>query len=213
MLSLVLQVNEFCKIISEFSLEYRTAREKVLEQKKKRENIRERNRTRGKLITEVRDSTRNLFFQNFVVPSFLLLPSLYLTATVPFVPPSLIWLFLSFSIVPFPSYRTSMYSFPFPSFPFPDYSLLSFLVLSYFLFSSRLFFTPTFLPSIYPSLSSFAFFLITFSSSSPVIPYYRSFSKWRKSRGSPTQSLIFQRQRFTRWRKRTTQERNSAQHT
>ncbi|KXJ05060.1 FH1/FH2 domain-containing protein 3, partial [Exaiptasia diaphana] len=46
------KVNEFCKIISEFSLEYRTTREKVLEQKKKRENIRERNRTRGKLITE-----------------------------------------------------------------------------------------------------------------------------------------------------------------
>ncbi|EDO36709.1 predicted protein [Nematostella vectensis] len=46
------KVNEFCKIISEFSLEYRTTRERVREQKKKREKLRERNLTRGKLITE-----------------------------------------------------------------------------------------------------------------------------------------------------------------
>jgi len=46
------KVNEFCKIISEFSLEYRTTRERVIQMKKKRENLRERSKTRGKLITE-----------------------------------------------------------------------------------------------------------------------------------------------------------------
>ena len=46
------QVNEFCKIISEFSLEYRTTRERVIQMKKKKENMRERSKTRGKLITE-----------------------------------------------------------------------------------------------------------------------------------------------------------------
>ncbi|KAJ7370554.1 formin y 2 domain containing [Desmophyllum pertusum] len=46
------KVNEFCKIISEFSLEYRTTRERVIQMKKKKENLRERSKTRGKLITE-----------------------------------------------------------------------------------------------------------------------------------------------------------------
>ncbi|NXP49136.1 FHOD3 protein, partial [Heliornis fulica] len=45
-------INRFCKIISEFALEYRTTRERVLQQKQKRANHRERNKTRGKMITD-----------------------------------------------------------------------------------------------------------------------------------------------------------------
>ena len=51
------QVNEFCKIIGEFSLEYRTTRERVIQMKKKKENMRERSKTRGKLITETEVTT------------------------------------------------------------------------------------------------------------------------------------------------------------
>uniref|UniRef100_A0A8C7JRE6 GBD/FH3 domain-containing protein n=1 Tax=Oncorhynchus kisutch TaxID=8019 RepID=A0A8C7JRE6_ONCKI len=46
------KVTHFCKIISEFSLEYRTTRERVLTQKHKRATHRERTKTRGKMITE-----------------------------------------------------------------------------------------------------------------------------------------------------------------
>ncbi|XP_042095312.1 FH1/FH2 domain-containing protein 3 isoform X6 [Ovis aries] len=45
-------INRFCRIISEFALEYRTTRERVLQQKQKRANHRERNKTRGKMITD-----------------------------------------------------------------------------------------------------------------------------------------------------------------
>uniref|UniRef100_A0A4W3KJI5 Formin homology 2 domain containing 3 n=1 Tax=Callorhinchus milii TaxID=7868 RepID=A0A4W3KJI5_CALMI len=45
-------IHRFCKIISEFALEYRTTRERVLQQKQKRANHRERNKTRGKMITD-----------------------------------------------------------------------------------------------------------------------------------------------------------------
>ncbi|XP_053115371.1 FH1/FH2 domain-containing protein 3 isoform X16 [Hemicordylus capensis] len=45
-------INKFCKIICEFALEYRTTRERVLQQKQKRANHRERNKTRGKMITD-----------------------------------------------------------------------------------------------------------------------------------------------------------------
>ncbi|KAM9228381.1 FH1/FH2 domain-containing protein 3 isoform 2-T2 [Leptosomus discolor] len=45
-------INKFCKIISEFALEYRTTRDRVLQQKQKRANHRERNKTRGKMITD-----------------------------------------------------------------------------------------------------------------------------------------------------------------
>ncbi|XP_063244815.1 FH1/FH2 domain-containing protein 3 isoform X2 [Bacillus rossius redtenbacheri] len=45
--------NELCRIVSEFSLEYRTTRERVLQQLEKKANHRERNKTRGKMITEV----------------------------------------------------------------------------------------------------------------------------------------------------------------
>ncbi|KAL3284446.1 hypothetical protein HHI36_018605 [Cryptolaemus montrouzieri] len=45
--------NDFCRIISEFALEYRTTRERVLQQLEKKANHRERNKTRGKMITDV----------------------------------------------------------------------------------------------------------------------------------------------------------------
>ncbi|TRY82051.1 hypothetical protein DNTS_006689 [Danionella cerebrum] len=53
------KVTQFCKIISEFSLEYRTTQERVLSQKRKRAVHRERTKTRGKLITEVRSETES----------------------------------------------------------------------------------------------------------------------------------------------------------
>ncbi|XP_061669420.1 FH1/FH2 domain-containing protein 1 isoform X7 [Syngnathoides biaculeatus] len=46
------KVTWFCRIISEFSLEYRTTRERVLTLKRKRDQHRERTKTRGKMITE-----------------------------------------------------------------------------------------------------------------------------------------------------------------
>ncbi|XP_061572624.1 FH1/FH2 domain-containing protein 3 isoform X2 [Cololabis saira] len=45
-------IHHFSKILSEFALEYRTTRERVLQQKQKRANHRERNKTRGKMITD-----------------------------------------------------------------------------------------------------------------------------------------------------------------
>ncbi|MBN3314640.1 FHOD3 protein, partial [Atractosteus spatula] len=48
-------IHKFCKIVSEFALEYRTTRERVLQQKQKRANHRERNKTRGKMITDTDD--------------------------------------------------------------------------------------------------------------------------------------------------------------
>ena len=48
------------KTISEFALEYRTIRQRVLETKKRKENMKKRTKTRGKLITEV--CALNLYF-------------------------------------------------------------------------------------------------------------------------------------------------------
>lgn len=48
-----IKVTTFCRIIGEFSLEYRTTRERVLTLKRKRAAHRERTKTRGKMITEV----------------------------------------------------------------------------------------------------------------------------------------------------------------
>ncbi|XP_023816003.1 FH1/FH2 domain-containing protein 3 isoform X6 [Oryzias latipes] len=48
-----ISVNRFSKILSEFALEYRTTRERVLQQKQKRADHRERNKTRGKMIMDV----------------------------------------------------------------------------------------------------------------------------------------------------------------
>ncbi|XP_057683895.1 FH1/FH2 domain-containing protein 3 isoform X6 [Corythoichthys intestinalis] len=46
-------VHRFSKILSEFALEYRTTRDRVLQQKQKRADHRERNKTRGKMIVDV----------------------------------------------------------------------------------------------------------------------------------------------------------------
>uniref|UniRef100_A0A7N6AWM8 Formin homology 2 domain containing 3a n=1 Tax=Anabas testudineus TaxID=64144 RepID=A0A7N6AWM8_ANATE len=48
-----ISVHRFSKILSEFALEYRTTRDRVLQQKQKRADHRERNKTRGKMIVEV----------------------------------------------------------------------------------------------------------------------------------------------------------------
>ncbi|XP_053401298.1 FH1/FH2 domain-containing protein 3-like isoform X5 [Mercenaria mercenaria] len=48
-----LKINHFCKIISEFALEYRTTREKVVQQMEKKANQRERKKTRGKMIVDM----------------------------------------------------------------------------------------------------------------------------------------------------------------
>ncbi|CAF1974790.1 unnamed protein product [Rotaria magnacalcarata] len=47
------KITQFCKILSEFALEYRTTRERITTQKQKKQNRGERNKTRGKLITEI----------------------------------------------------------------------------------------------------------------------------------------------------------------
>lgn len=82
-------INKFCKIISEFALEYRTTRERVLQQKQKRANHRERNKTRGKMITDVSGKWYHplhgflkLFFLLNVVYEVLLLLFLYLAVLV-----------------------------------------------------------------------------------------------------------------------------------
>ncbi|NXP18266.1 FHOD1 protein, partial [Scytalopus superciliaris] len=46
------KVTPICKLLREFALEYRTCRERVLQQQKKRAAHRERSKTRGRLITE-----------------------------------------------------------------------------------------------------------------------------------------------------------------
>ncbi|XP_042868398.1 uncharacterized protein LOC122250818 isoform X2 [Penaeus japonicus] len=47
-----MKVQEVCSTISEFALEYRTCRERVIQQIQKKANHRERNKTRGKMIME-----------------------------------------------------------------------------------------------------------------------------------------------------------------
>ncbi|XP_069960230.1 serine-rich adhesin for platelets-like isoform X4 [Cherax quadricarinatus] len=48
-----IKVQQVCSTISEFALEYRTCRERVLQQIQKKANHRERNKTRGKMIMEM----------------------------------------------------------------------------------------------------------------------------------------------------------------
>ncbi|KAM9838723.1 FH1/FH2 domain-containing protein 3 [Aulostomus maculatus] len=48
-----ISVIRFSRILSEFALEYRTTRDRVLQQKQKRADHRERNKTRGKMIMDV----------------------------------------------------------------------------------------------------------------------------------------------------------------
>ncbi|XP_050992921.1 FH1/FH2 domain-containing protein 3 isoform X4 [Labeo rohita] len=52
-----ISVTRFSKLISEFALEYRTTRDRVLQQKQKRADHRERNKTRGKMITDISTQT------------------------------------------------------------------------------------------------------------------------------------------------------------
>lgn len=47
------KISQFCKVISEFALEYRTTRDKVMQQLQKKQNQRERKKTRGKMILGV----------------------------------------------------------------------------------------------------------------------------------------------------------------
>ncbi|CAF3636334.1 unnamed protein product [Rotaria sordida] len=54
------KITGFCKILSEFALEYRTTRDRITTQKQKKQNRGERNRTRGKLITEIIPEKSNL---------------------------------------------------------------------------------------------------------------------------------------------------------
>ncbi|KAK1330494.1 hypothetical protein QTO34_010684 [Cnephaeus nilssonii] len=46
------RIMQFCHTLREFSLEYRTCRDRVLQQQQKRATYRERNKTRGRMITE-----------------------------------------------------------------------------------------------------------------------------------------------------------------
>lgn len=48
-----IKVTQFCKTLSEFALEYRTTRERILTQKRKKQKLSEEKRTRGQLISEV----------------------------------------------------------------------------------------------------------------------------------------------------------------
>ena len=52
------KVKEFCKLISEFALEYKTVRDRLLQQQEKRANHRERHKTRGKMITDVSEQKK-----------------------------------------------------------------------------------------------------------------------------------------------------------
>ena len=54
-------MNIVCKTIAEFALEYRTTREKVLQQREKKANNRERKKTRGKMIVDVRATVWSIF--------------------------------------------------------------------------------------------------------------------------------------------------------
>lgn len=56
--------SEFLKVIAEFALEYRTTRERVLQQLEKRANHRERNKTRGKMIIDVSEADFVFYVSN-----------------------------------------------------------------------------------------------------------------------------------------------------
>lgn len=60
-----MKVNSFCKIVSEFALEYRTTREKVMQQLAKKANQRERKKTRGKMIVDVSTVIENALESTF----------------------------------------------------------------------------------------------------------------------------------------------------
>ncbi|XP_070195537.1 FH1/FH2 domain-containing protein 3-like isoform X13 [Littorina saxatilis] len=54
-----MKINQFCKVVSEFALEYRTTRDKVLHMIEKKANQRERKKTRGKMINETENFVRS----------------------------------------------------------------------------------------------------------------------------------------------------------
>lgn len=65
-----MKVNFFCKIVSEFVLEYRIIREKVMQQLVKKVNQRERKKIRGKMIVDVSIVIENILesiFKYFLV--------------------------------------------------------------------------------------------------------------------------------------------------
>lgn len=65
-----MKVNFFCKIVSEFVLEYRIIREKVMQQLVKKVNQRERKKIRGKMIVDVSIVIENILesiFKYFIV--------------------------------------------------------------------------------------------------------------------------------------------------
>lgn len=47
------KITHFCKVLSEFALEYRTTRERIITQKQKKQKMGERKKTRGQLISDV----------------------------------------------------------------------------------------------------------------------------------------------------------------
>lgn len=71
-----MKVNSFCKIVSEFALEYRTTLEKVMQQLAKKANQRERKKTRGKMIVDVStviENTLESIFKHFIAFSLEIL--------------------------------------------------------------------------------------------------------------------------------------------
>ena len=59
-----MKVNTVCKIISEFALDYKTTRDKIVQARKRKEEKRERNKTRGKMIMEEGRMVGVLYFCN-----------------------------------------------------------------------------------------------------------------------------------------------------
>lgn len=71
-----MKVNFFCKIVSEFVLEYRIICEKVMQQLVKKVNQRERKKIRGKMIVDVSiviENILDIIFKRFVIISFEIL--------------------------------------------------------------------------------------------------------------------------------------------
>lgn len=60
-----IKIHQFCKNVSEFALEYRTTREKVLQQHAKKKSYKERKKTRGKLIVDVSFNPCKLYLVSF----------------------------------------------------------------------------------------------------------------------------------------------------
>lgn len=63
------KITIFCKILSEFALEYRTTRERIMTQKLKKQNRNERKKTRGLLITQVHERFEDLHRHEFFLGS------------------------------------------------------------------------------------------------------------------------------------------------